>query len=945
MKYSDSIPRRSRIALVVVLASFTMALANAKPARANDLEASNNPDPIFRSLLDAPLLFVKRHSYTGIHIYDTFYKWPGGKRETTGGIYILENPSAPRENWTIRTVIDGTTEGTLGNGVYTHPDISFDCKKIVFCYKGTPDGCTMIYQIDIDGKNLRRLTDPTSCLPDYKGVKNGMHDISPTYLPDGRIVFLSTRPRGLVPCANEGVSILHTMNGDGSNIHPISVNSETEFDPMILPDGRIIYGRWEYIDKNALTIQSLWTVYPDGTNETAMYGNNMVFPEAILDPRPVPNSNLIAVTLAKHNASPRGTVGMIDPFIGKNGPAAIFNFENKTDPTFDLGNSCEPYPLSEEVLIYSGRPEGAKRNAIMMINRKGQKITLLSDPGICLHAPILVKPRSARLMPEMTDRSKTTGYFYVQNVYDGLHGIKKGEAKWLRVVEESSRVSHSPGSNIFNQTFSISAALAFSAKIYHGMVPISEDGSVYFEAPSGRAIFFQVLDKDKRLIQSMRTFIQAAPGTTRSCIGCHENKSNAPISIPIINAMALKKKPSVCQPESWGTGYMDYPSLIQPIWDKHCVSCHGGKKGFANRLDLTGGWTDFFNNSYENLADRRETQLIAHYISGIDCMNGTAHYSSPLFGPRSIGSAVAPLARVIMSGHKGRIKGLTTRQRDLIMAWIDSNGLYFGSWDYTRFGPRLNAWGQARKKLEQTMTKAGCYRCHDNHFAGDWVNLETPEYSRILRAPLAKGGKGMGQAICQNHKMDPARNRIRLLRHGGYQHAVQPLSFYAKESMPPINDDGAPQPTFASSSDPLWQEMLTIIRDARTVALAAPRVDMPGAEVISGQSRMMVPPPVPKQPPALTAHADKMGIVHLQWTPSALTIGLISEIHRSSEKEFTPNERTLIAHTELFGITDKTPPAGIQYYALQLLDEYGNRSGLSRTQVQVKMPPPPMPPT
>ncbi|MCP4396375.1 MAG: hypothetical protein GY801_03555, partial [bacterium] len=498
----------------------------------------------YRSLLDRPLLFIKRYSYKGIHIYDTFYKWPAGyagNGQGIGGIYILENPWASRDQWNIRTVIDGTTEGGLGNGVYSHPDISYDCSKIIFCYKATANGSTMIYEIDIDGSNLRRLTDPTSCLAEYKGRKHGIHDISPTYMPDGRIVFLSTRPAGLVPCANEGVSVLHVMNADGSDIHPISVNSETEFDPMVLPDGRIIYGRWEYIDKTALTVQSLWTVNPDGSNETAMYGNNMVFPEAILDPRPVLGTGLIAVTLAKHNASPRGAIAMIDPTVGKNDPAAIFNFENKTNPTYDLGNSCEPYPLSKDVVIYSGRAKGARHNSITMMNRNGWQITLLSDPKISLHAPMLVKPRSSRQMPQFVDRTKKTGNLYVQNVYDGLKGVKPGEAKWLRIIEESSRVSASPDGTPYNQTFSISAALAFSAKIYHGMVPIHEDGSVYFEVPSGRAIFFQVLDKDKRLLQSMRTFIQAAPGTTRSCIGCHEKKTNAPTSLkPISNTLAIR---------------------------------------------------------------------------------------------------------------------------------------------------------------------------------------------------------------------------------------------------------------------------------------------------------------------------------------------------------------------------------------------------------------------
>ena len=116
-----------------------------------------------RQLLDAPLLFVKRHSYTGIHIYDTFYKWPPGG----GGIYVLENPSAPRERWRIRPLIDETTPSTLGRGVYTHPELSWDAKKLLFCFKGEPNGSTSIYEINMDGTGLRRVTDPTLTCTSY----------------------------------------------------------------------------------------------------------------------------------------------------------------------------------------------------------------------------------------------------------------------------------------------------------------------------------------------------------------------------------------------------------------------------------------------------------------------------------------------------------------------------------------------------------------------------------------------------------------------------------------------------------------------------------------------------------------------------------------------------------------------------------------------------------
>ena len=110
--------------------------------------------------------------------------------------------------------------------MYSHPDLSWDARRLLFCYKGEPNGSTKIYEVGIDGKGLRMVSDPTPQISCYKGVHAGLHDVAPAYLPDGRIVFSSTRAAGLVPCANSGVAILHVMNADGSDIHPISVNAE-----------------------------------------------------------------------------------------------------------------------------------------------------------------------------------------------------------------------------------------------------------------------------------------------------------------------------------------------------------------------------------------------------------------------------------------------------------------------------------------------------------------------------------------------------------------------------------------------------------------------------------------------------------------------------------------------------------------------------------------------
>jgi len=227
----------STIQKTVILGLFVLFAGSLTPA-----EAAETKTETLRSKIDSPLLFTKRGNYRGIHIYDTCYQWHPG-----GGIYVLENPSDPPEKHRVRPVIDATTKETLGEGMYFDPDLSYDAKKVLFCFKGEPKGSSSIYEIGIDGTGLRRITNPREAyLPDEEGCvksqycgRNGAlgaaQDLTPAYLPNGKIVFTTMRHNGLVPCNNTGVAILHIMNDDGTDTVPISVNSETEFDPSLMP--------------------------------------------------------------------------------------------------------------------------------------------------------------------------------------------------------------------------------------------------------------------------------------------------------------------------------------------------------------------------------------------------------------------------------------------------------------------------------------------------------------------------------------------------------------------------------------------------------------------------------------------------------------------------------------------------------------------------------------
>jgi mono/diheme cytochrome c family protein len=866
---------------------------------------------------NVPLLFCKRLNYQGLHIYDTFYQWRHNGK-SGGGIYVWE------KDGTQRPVIDATTPNTLGSGIYFNPSLSYDARKILFSYKGQPQGNSIICEIGIDGTGLRQITNLDKNGNPYKGSGGGHHDVRPCYLPDGRIVFTSTRYSGLVPCANNGVAILHICNADGSDIHTISVNNVTEFDPAVLPDGRILFGRWEYIDKNALTIQSLWTVQPDGTNETALFANNRVFPEAILQAKPVPGSNhLVVGTFAPHNAPPRGSIAMIDTRMGKNDPKAIFNFEHHGEPVFDRGDSCDPWALDENTVIYSGVPDDApvitarnrRLNGLLVIDRSGKKTTLLTDPEFDLHNPIPVVPRELpKVNADTTDRTKITGNFFVQNVYANLPNVKKGDVKFLRVLEETSRVSESPGGTWMNQTFSISAALAWSPKIFHGIVPVEPDGSVFFEAPAGRALYFQLLDKDYRLVRSMRTFIQAAPGTTRSCVGCHEY-SNAPrisneqgVSPPVLRQL---------KDESWGGGYMDYPSMIQPILDKKCILCHGVDK-LEGGLDLTGAPTEYFNISYETLTARREKQYIADLIAGICCMNGTADWSCKIFEPYEHGSGKAPLADIILKEPVRSL--LTDTERETLLAWIDTNGIYFGTWDYSS-GPQLSAYAETKKQLIDIMKQSRCAECHTDEKGNiarfdNWFNLDKPELSLILRAPLNPSAQPSALALCRNKKVDSHFSTRGTMFKAGYAHQVLPLNKFPSQRWIPWKERQADEPvyTFADTKDTVYQQMSAVIQAGREKALANPRVDMPeaayaGRDIVAGRSRQIIPQPLPENLPKITVQlVNQTGLVpliKLSWERSARTIGLIAEIHRGIEPNFKPAPKTKIGQTERFEFYDK----------------------------------------
>lgn len=804
-------------------------LEEEPPAALERLKAFEQLVFDIRSLrLDAPMLFVKRHPYFSGHIYDDYLTWHPG-----GGIYVLENPAAPQDRQVVRVVIDPATKPTLGPGVYRDPELAPDAKRLLFAFKGEERGDTQIFETGLDGAGLRNLTRPgrDACgLAKPAGlIGEGHHDISPAYLPDGRVAFLSTRTAGLVMCFNNYIATLHTMNRDGGDLRCISVNNVSEFDPAMLPDGRLLYGRWEYVDKTALYMQSLWTVNPDGTQETALFKNNLAKPTAVLDARPVPGSELVCASLTPHNGQSVGAIAMIDPRVGKNSLKAITNFTPEYPTEMDQGlkfGPSDPWPLDEDSVLISNNAQAlGPHGVIQLVDRFGFRFVIRREPDISCFSPMLVRPQAPPPVKPSFVKNGEPAKFAVSDLYRGMPGVAPGTVKSLRIVETTSRVSGvPPGGRWWNQAFLVSWQGSYDVKNILGVVPVEPDGSAYFEAPAGKAIYFQALDGDGRLVQSMRTFVQAVPGVTRSCRGCHEeNESPVPPGSAAAPSLALKKAAAKPRPESWGSGFVDYPSMIQPVLDRRCTGCHGGEQGIAGGIDLSGGWTWAFNVSYET--------LLKNTLSGfLNCNNGSVK-TAEIQPPRVHGSGSAPLASLLLDGHKGYVTNMPRAEIDLLLAWMDGNCNYYGKWDYT-----TNATCQAilplRGKLLAAMEKAGCVQCHPQEIGGDWVNLQTPEFSRILRAPLAKSVP-LGLAWCRDRKAAKPSPLV--------TQALQPPDVFTPAKLSAPDARGSVVAPFAGDSAPAYQEMLAAIRSAREAALLAARVDMPGAQPMPGLCRELPP--------------------------------------------------------------------------------------------------------
>lgn len=642
------------------------------------------------------------------------------------------------EHWKEEPTLRLLVKDKLPVGSTLHPDLSFDAKRILFSFcdhtvRNGNERAFYVYEAAIDGSRLRQVTggdrDP---MKGWGGRQTAViEDFDPFYLPDGGFGMISTRTQTFGRChGSRYVPTYMLFRGelDGTGIRQLSFSEANEWDPSVMHDGRIVYTRWDYINRHDTRFQSWWTIRPDGTDTRHFYGNYSVTPCMTAEARAVPDSGLVVGTGTAHHGRTEGSIFVVDSRLGQDGPEPIskitpeVKFPESPDPSGGGGGKfATPYPVCEEMYFVSHRDRSG-RYSIYLIDIFGGRELIYSHNGSDSFSPIPVQPRP--VPPVLASavagkETEATGVFYVQNVYQCTEPLEPGSIKRLRI------------NRIYGQPTNVKPALSRAnnenIKGIVGTVPVNADGSVAFRAPAGVPLQLQALDVDGMAVMTMRSLVFLQPGEVASCVGCHEHRNRTPdLSPPGDIKVCDPTPPAGPQYE----GGFSFPRTVQPVLDRHCIRCHGLDKTEGN-LNLLGTRNGKYNIAHDSLTGRGGLVAIAY-------RNQETNYSKP----KDYFAHAGRLAKYLLGDHRKYVDpDRDSFQR--IVDWLDLNAQYYGDYSFNRVeNRRVSRDGQ--KVLREHIARVFGAELAAEPFEA-LVNVAQPDASRILKAPLAVRAGGWGQ--------------------------------------------------------------------------------------------------------------------------------------------------------------------------------------------------------
>jgi hypothetical protein len=651
------------------------------------------------------ILFIKRHP-----VQPSFFGYTEGQSDAQSESHFL--PGSALCLMTFKGPQDIEIETLLDDpaGVIRDMDVSWDGTRILYAHKKSREDDYHLYEMNAQTRTVRQITSGKG-VADYEG----------RYLPDGDIVFSSTRCVQTVDCWWTEVSNMYRCDKDGRYLRRLGFDQVHTLYPAVLNDGTVVYTRWDYNDRGQVFPQGLFQMNPDGTGQKQYYGNNSWFPTTTSHVRSIPGSNKVLAVLMGHHSWQAGKLALIDRNQGRQEDSGVQLVAPWRDnPLQDKIRKGEyrvdaygqdeelyrhPWALSEDEYITAMTPDrNARGNGTPFLlyyaDRFGHREVLVADPKISCGHPI---PLAARPTPPVkaavVDYAQDSGTYFMEDVYvgPGLKDIPRGTAKKLRVVSLEYRAAGvgnngsagEAGGALISTPISVGNGCWDVKKIW-GETPIQSDGSAFFRVPARTPVYFQVIDKDGCVIQTMRSWSTLMPGEHLSCIGCHEDEGVAPLNAKL--TIAMQKGPQDLMPFYGPPRGFSFAREVQPILDRHCVQCHDGTEGQDKAFSLTSRpYRDetakrFWSEAYLALTGAKP-QREARGDSFREVVNWIESQSRPsMLPPYYKGAAKSNLMKILREGH-GKTS-LDKEAMDKIAAWIDLAVPFCG--DYLE----ANAWNQ-----------------------------------------------------------------------------------------------------------------------------------------------------------------------------------------------------------------------------------------------------------
>ena len=553
-----------------------------------------------------------------------------------------------------------------------YPSLHWDGDRMLFTGQVLTNGVRpyTVFEMNTDGSGLQQVSPAAGSDIDW---------FDACYLPNGDKLMVSTATFAGVPCVNgaDHVGNIYRVSADGGTTRQLTFDQDQNWGPTVLPDGRVMYTRWEYSDLPHYFTRVLFTMMPDGLEQFARYGSSSYFPNSIFDAKPVPGkpSQFVAVISGHHGVKREGELILFDENLGTTeadgavhrycGPNPVL--PEIRDKYIDERNPwprfVQPNPLDEKQILVSARHSSNDKFGIYLVDEFDNITPLCNDSDNALfHATPLRTEPAPPVIPDRVRVGKTNGVVNLSDVYfgPGLETVPRGKVKNLRVysVHYGYRGMGGHIDSGVDGPWDIHRIL--------GTVPVHEDGSASFYAPANTPISVQPLDEEGKALQSFRSWYTVMPGETVSCAGCHEQRNDGMYNRA---AHAALSEPDQIDPWLGPARGFSFLREVQPVLDQYCGGCHGGPGGPTNAApdlfttDLAKA-VNWFPQSYLNLHPyvRRPGNEGYHGMSNA----GEWHADT------------SELVQLLKKNHYG--VELDDEAWSRIVTWIDLNVPAWGIW-------------------------------------------------------------------------------------------------------------------------------------------------------------------------------------------------------------------------------------------------------------------------